>query len=294
MATTKQLYTYIALLLIVSWTIQILAIISTGSVNSDPARIWLAGTMLTPLVVTIYFLNRNKNLKQKLFWKPNSKIFITSFFAVFIPIIIAFAVLITIQNLNYGQSEWFSFSGSGVTIMGGPFLFGRGNQSWFVFSSNIFITGAVFAMLNAFIATGEEFAWRGLLQPLLTDRFGLFKGITILGFIWSMWHLPMLLNGYNYPDNPIVGSFILFPIRLIATSYFYAWLTLKSNSFIPASIAHGALNGIQTAIVENIKLNTSQIYENVITILMTVIIGLLFLGLTYRSTRKDLTANTGT
>jgi len=286
MATKKQLYTYIALLLIVSWTIQILAIISTGSINSDAARIWLGGTMLTPLVVTIYFLNRNKNLKQKLFWKPNSKIFITSFFAVFIPIIIAFAVLITIQKLNYGQSEWFSFSNSGVNIMGGPFLFGRGNQSWLLFASNIFITGAAFAILNAFVATGEEFAWRGLLQPLLTDRFGLFKGIAILGFIWSMWHLPALLNGYNYPDNPIVGSFVLFPIRLIATSYFYAWLTLKSKSFLPASIAHGALNGIQTAIVSNIKMNTSQIYENVTTILMTVIIGLLFLALTYRIEKK--------
>jgi uncharacterized protein len=292
MATNKQLYTYIALLLIVSWTIQILAIISTGSINSDAARIWLGGTMLTPLVVTIYFLNRNKNLKQKLFWKPNSNIFITSFFAVFIPIMIAFAVLLTIQKLNYGQSEWFIFSNSGVNITGGPFFFGTGNQSWVLFASNIFITGAAFAVLNAFVATGEEFAWRGLLQPLLTERLGFFKATTILGFIWSIWHLPALLNGYNYPDNPIIGSFVLFPIRLIATSYFYAWLTLKSKSFIPASIAHGALNGIQTAIVSNIKMNTSQIYENVITILMTVVIGLLFLALTYRAEKNNLAVNT--
>lgn len=287
MATKKQLYTYIALLLIVSWAIQILAIINIEDVYSDSARMWLAGTMMTPLLVTIYFLNRNKELKQKLLWKFNSKIFITSFFAVFIPIIIAFAVLIIIQKLNYGQSEWFGFSNSGINIKGGPFLFGIGNQSWPVFAANIFITGAAYAILNAVFATGEEFAWRGLLQPLLTDRFGLFKGITILGFIWSFWHLPILLQGYNYPDNPIVGSFVFFPIRLIATSYFYAWLTLKSKSFVPASIAHGALNGIQTAIVENIKMNTSQIYENLITILMTVIVGFLFLALIYKSEKIE-------
>jgi membrane protease YdiL (CAAX protease family) len=171
---------------------------------------------------------------------------------------------------------------SGVNIKGGPFFLGKGNQSWLVFVSNIFITGAAFALLNALVATGEEFAWRGLLQPLLTDKFGLVKGVTILGFIWSMWHLPALFNGYNYPDNPIIGSFILFPIRLIAISYFYAWLTLKCKSFIPASIAHGAGNGIQEAIVSNIKMDSSQIYENVITIVVTVVIGLVFLTLTYR------------
>lgn len=282
MATKKQIYYYIALLLIVSWTIQILTILITGDINSDAASIWLVGAMLSPFVVTIFFLNRNKSLKQKLLWKPNSKLFITSFFAVLIPIIIAFAVLIVIQKLNYGQSQWFSFSNSSVNISGGPFFLGKGNQSWLVFVSNIFITGTAFALLNALVATGEEFAWRGLLQPLLTDQFGLFKGITILGFIWAMWHLPALLNGYNYPDNPIIGSFLLFPLRLIATSYFYAWLTLKSKSFIPASIAHGALNGIQTAIVSNINMNTSQIYENVITIIMTVVTGLIFFALTYR------------
>lgn len=94
-----------------------------------------------------------------------------------------------------------------------------------------------------------------------------------------MWHLPALLNGYNYPENPFLGSFVLFPIMLIATSYFYFWITQKSNSFIPASIAHGALNGIQTGIVSNIKLTVSPIYENMITLLFTIIIGLVFLFL---------------
>lgn len=288
MEIKKQIYIYIAFLFVVSWTIQILAITITGDINSEAARIWLAGTMLSPLVVTVFFLKRNKYFKEKLLWKPNSKIFTTSFFAVLIPIIIAFAVLTIIQKLNYGQSEWFSFSNSSVNITGGPFFLGKGNQSWLVFASNIFITGAAFALLNALIATGEEFAWRGLLQPLLTDQFGLFKGITILGFIWSMWHLPALLNGYNYPDNPVIGAFVLFPLRLIAISYFYAWLTLKSRSFIPAAIAHGAGNGIQEAIVSNIKMNTSQIYENGITIVITVIFGLIFLALTYRIAKTDL------
>jgi membrane protease YdiL (CAAX protease family) len=87
--------------------------------------------------------------------------------------------------MGYGRSEWFLFSDSGVTITNGPYLFGLGYQSWFLFCSNIFVTGAFFALLNSFFAIGEEFAWRGLLQPLLTEKYGLFKGVTLLGIIWS-------------------------------------------------------------------------------------------------------------
>lgn len=286
MATTKQIYTYVASLLIVSWTVQLPAIFFTEGVYSDDARIWLALTMVSPAMVTLFFLKKNKDLRGQLLWKPNSQIFITSFLAVLIPILFAFSVLVAVQTFGYGQSEWFSFSDSGVNIKGGPFFLGKGDQSWLVFFSNVFITGAAFALLNAFIASGEEVAWRGLLQPLLIDKLGFLKGICLLGFIWSMFHLPILLNGYNYPENPILGSFILFPIRLIAASFFYAWLTLKSKSFIPAAIAHGAGNGIQQAIVSNIHMNTSQIYESVLTLIVTVVFGLFFLVLTYRKDKK--------
>lgn len=282
MATTNQIYTYVVSLLIVSWIAQLPAIFFTEGVYSEDARIWLALTMVSPAMVTFFFLKMNKDLRGQLLWKPNSQIFITSFLAVLIPILLAFSVLIAVQTFGYGQSEWFSFSDSGVNIKGGPFFLGKGDQSWLVFFSNVFITGAAFALLNACIASGEEVAWRGLVQPLLIDKLGFLKGICLLGFIWSMFHLPILLNGYNYPENHILGSFILFPIRLIAASYFYAWLTLKSKSFIPAAIAHGAGNGIQQAIVSNIHMNTSQIYESVLTIVVTVVIGLFFLLLTYR------------
>lgn len=282
MTIEKLIYKYIGLLVLVSWIIQITAIVITGNINSDEARIWLAGTMMTPMVVTIIFIAKNKYLKQRLLWRPNKQIFITSFFAVLIPILIAFGVLLILEKFGYGYSDWFSFSNAGIHISGGPFLLGKGNQSWLLFVINIFLTGAAFAIINAFFATGEEFAWRGLLQPLLTEHFGLVKGVAILGFVWSMWHLPALLSGYNYPEYPVLGSFILFPIRLLATSFFYVWLTQKCKSFIPAAIAHGALNGIQTGIISNIKMSAPPLSEYIVTIILTVIVGLIFLVLTLK------------
>ncbi len=284
----KSIYWYIAALFCVSWVIQIFAILVTGDVNKSSAPVWLVATMVSPFFVTLLFLHRNQEWKQKLLWKPNNSIFITSFLAVLVPIILGFTTLLIIQNLDLGKSLWFDFSTSKPNILAGPFILGKGNQSWLVFISNVFITGLLFALLNATVATGEEFAWRGLLQPLMTEKFGLIKGITLLGIVWSFWHLPVLINGYNYPESPLLGAFILFPIRSIATSYFYVWLTYKSKSFIPASIAHGALNGIQTAVVFNIEKTSHPLYENVITILLAVIVGIFFLSLTAKSMKSNV------
>ena len=283
MISKKQIWTYVGIMFFVSWTIQLLAIKITGGVNSEKMVFWLAGLMLTPLIVSFIFISRYKTFKEKLFWKPNINILITSFFAVLVPILIAFAVLFFVQYFGYGKSDWFSFSTTSVSVNGGPLFLGRGEQPWVIFVLNVFLTGAAFALLNSLFASGEEFAWRGMLQPLLTDKYGLIKGITILGILWAMWHLPILLAGYNYPETPILGALILFPIRLIAVSFFYAWLTIKSRSFIPAAIAHGALNGIQTGIISSIKMNSPQMFQDITTMTVEILLGVFFLLLIVRT-----------
>lgn len=283
MTSEKQIWAYVGILFFVSWTIQLLAIKITGGVENQEIVIWLASIMLTPLLVSLVFISRFKSFKEKLLWRPNINILITSFMAVLLPIIIAFAVLFFLQYFGYGKSDWFSFSTTSVSIHGGPFFLGKGEQTWVMFILNVFITGAAFALLNSFFATGEEIAWRGMLQTLLTDRYGLTKGITILGFLWAMWHLPILLAGYNYPETPVLGALILFPLRLIAVSFFYAWLTIKSGSFIPAAIAHGALNGIQTGIISSIKMNSPQMFQDITTMTVEILLGAFFLLLIVRT-----------
>lgn len=163
------------------------------------------------------------------------------------------------KNMNYGQSGWFVFSSNSVNISGGSFLLGLGQQTWIFFVSNILITAIAYSLLTGLVAIGEEFAWRGFLQGVLIEKFGTIKGIVILGFLWAMWHLPVQLAGYNYPENPILGSFIISPIMLMAVSLFYAWLTLKSKSYIPAAIAHGAFNTIEEGIISSINLEVEYL-----------------------------------
>ncbi|MBK9734421.1 MAG: hypothetical protein IPO92_05395 [Saprospiraceae bacterium] len=166
----------------VSWTLQILTIIITKDLNSFNAKLGLTATMVSPLLVTIGFIISNRSLRKKILWKPNKHFFSMSFLAILIPTITAFAVLLIMKYLHYGQSGWFGFSTVGVTISGGPFLLGLGQQTWLFFISNILITATAYSLLTGIIAVGEEFAWRGLLQGILIERFGKINGILILGF----------------------------------------------------------------------------------------------------------------
>jgi membrane protease YdiL (CAAX protease family) len=293
MTTNKQLLFYCGLIFFLSWTLQILAIITTGNINSESAEVWLIATMFIPLFVTIGFLVKSKSLRSKLLWRPNLKIFGTIIIAFLIPTVIAFLVLFVIEIMGYGQSGWFEFYADGASISGGPFLLGLGKQSWLMFTINILATAAAFSLMNGIPAAGEEFAWRGFLQGQLTQRCGNIKGIVILGFIWSMWHLPAQLAGYNFPDNPIFGSFIISPFELIAVSFFLGWLTLKSGSFIPAAIAHGAGNSIQEGVISNINIHVPRIYEDLIILLTTVVIGLVFLYLINKAPKFDSLSEEG-
>jgi membrane protease YdiL (CAAX protease family) len=108
------------------------------------------------------------------------------------------------------------------------------------------------------------------------------RGIILLGLLWSMWHLPGQLAGYNYPDHRILGSLILSPIELIGVSLFLGWLTLRTGSFWLAAIAHGAGNSIQEGVTANLKMNVTQLHEDLTTLGITVAVGLIFAWLLAR------------
>ena len=64
------------------------------------------------------------------------------------------------------------------------------------------------ATINAIAAFGEETGWRGFLLKNLRDmRF--FKAALIIGFIWGIWHAPLILMGHNYPQHPQIGVLMM-------------------------------------------------------------------------------------
>ena len=113
-------------------------------------------------------------------------------------------------------------------------------------SSMLIILTVVNLLLGPFInfipALGEEYGWRGFLQPELVKRFGLTPGLTLTGIIWGLWHSPIILQGYNYPQHPNLIGVGFFTLWTILVGYFLGWLRIKSKSCFPTALSHGAIN----------------------------------------------------
>ncbi|GAA4619526.1 CPBP family glutamic-type intramembrane protease [Saccharopolyspora hordei] len=97
-------------------------------------------------------------------------------------------------------------------------------------------------LVNSVLAFGEEWGWRGWLLPRLAER-GTGFALLVSGVVWGVWHAPLTLRGYNYPNlgpwaAPLfVGTCVLLGLLL-------GWLRLRSGSVWPAVVGHGAFNAV--------------------------------------------------
>jgi uncharacterized protein len=91
------------------------------------------------------------------------------------------------------------------------------------------------------VAWGEEFGWRGYLQPRLLPTRPVWSAIAT-GVIWAAWHYPViLLTGMNYPHARILGI-ALFTVFAILISVVLGWLQLRAGSSWAPSHAHSGLD----------------------------------------------------
>jgi membrane protease YdiL (CAAX protease family) len=98
------------------------------------------------------------------------------------------------------------------------------------------------ATLNAVAAFGEELGWRGLLQQALSPA-GFWKSSFLIGAIWGIWHAPLVIQGYNYPNHPLLGVAMMV-IWCMLLGPIFALIRIKSKSVVATSILHGTINGI--------------------------------------------------
>jgi len=288
MSDSRVVVVFCVIVFAASWVLQLGAIQTAGDLESSAAEPWLIGAMLTPALTILVIAGRHKPTRARLKWKFTRRMFGLLPVAVLVPTIIAFAVVAFVIRFGWGTSGWFTFSPSGVDISGGPWLLGRGLEGWPLFVANVFVTGVAYSLFNGIVAAGEELGWRGYLQGALSSRYGNVRAILLLGVLWSMWHLPGQLAGYNFPEHPVMGALILSPIELVGVSFFLGWLTIKSASFWPAAVAHGAGNSIQEGVVSNLTMNGSRLPEDLCTVAITVLVGLVFWALIGAARQKQV------
>ena len=94
--------------------------------------------------------------------------------------------------------------------------------------------------INALFAFGEEWGWRGFLLPKLLP-WGQWAALTLSGALWGLWHLPLVLLGYDYPLHPWLGVLLMVAFCTLM-GILFGWMRLATGSIWPTVIGHGALN----------------------------------------------------
>jgi uncharacterized protein len=95
--------------------------------------------------------------------------------------------------------------------------------------------------INAVAGFGEELGWRGFLLRRFREMHFM-QAALITGFVWGIWHAPLILMGHNYPQHPEWGL-LMMTAWCILLSPLFLYITLKARSVIAAAVMHGTLNG---------------------------------------------------
>jgi membrane protease YdiL (CAAX protease family) len=122
----------------------------------------------------------------------------------------------------------------------------EGIQLWAIVAVQVVQAMLISPPINGLATFGEEFGWRGYLQPKLMPLGGR-RAMAWMGLIWGVWHWPAILMGHNYgvdyPGVPWLGPLAMVWFTLVL-GIFVGWLTLKARSVWPAVIGHAAVNGM--------------------------------------------------
>jgi membrane protease YdiL (CAAX protease family) len=94
--------------------------------------------------------------------------------------------------------------------------------------------------VNALFAFGEEVGWRGFMHKALHGR-GFWSVSLWTGVAWGLWHAPVIVQGYNYPQHPLLGV-PLFAVFCVLLSPLHTLVRERGGSVWHAAVLHGTFN----------------------------------------------------
>jgi membrane protease YdiL (CAAX protease family) len=242
----KRVGLFIGIAFALSWLIVILFLAFSGKWGTRSAMIIATVFMFMPMTSAI--------LVQKFIYKePLKKPLGISFrlnrwwlVAWLLPPLIAFATIgisLLIPGISYSpEMTGFFERFEGIVP---PEQLQQMKEQMTAFPIHIFwiaLIQGLFAgiTINAVAGFGEELGWRGFLLREF-NYMGFWKSSAIIGLIWGIWHVPIILQGHNYPQHPVEGVFMMIIFCLLLSPLF-SYIKLKSKSVVAAAIIHGSLN----------------------------------------------------
>jgi uncharacterized protein len=239
----KKILTFTGITFLISWTAAGLFYISGLEWGNLVATAFAIVYMYFPLIGTVivqkfiykqpvmktYGVNKNKNKWLLVAWG--------------LPVLLTFATIgvsLLFPGVRYSSEMvgLMEFSGAITEDMMAEMPFSPVVMFWIVLLQGL-IAGPT---INALAAFGEELGWRGFLLKE-TASAGFWKSSIFIGFIWGVWHAPLILMGHNYPGYEVAGVFMM-TLWCILLSPMFSYVTIKANSVIAAAIMHGSLNAV--------------------------------------------------
>jgi uncharacterized protein len=109
-----------------------------------------------------------------------------------------------------------------------------------IFLTVQFVISFLFSSLT--VTLGEEIGWRGYMEAKLS-RLGLAPSLLLNGFIWGLFHLPVMIFTDIYHDG--VNLFVYIPMFMVTVTLagaFMTYLKTATGSIWPAIAAHSMHN----------------------------------------------------
>lgn len=181
-------------------------------------------------------------------WKGNGKNYLSAYFSFIILIYLGVIVYYLIFR------EQFTLTG-GIMSQSAPTV----ENPLIMQFIYLLAATAISPIINIIPTLGEELGWRGYLLYGLKNACGSVKAVLLTGIIWGFWHAPMIAMGHNYgmnyPGYPFTGI-LMMVIFCVSIGIVESYLTLRTDSVLPAAICHSAVNGL--AAIGLMFVNTSE------------------------------------
>lgn len=104
----------------------------------------------------------------------------------------------------------------------------------------VFQTFMLGPLLNAPFMLSEELGWRGYLWSRW-QGLGFWTQSLATGVVWGLWHGPIILMGYNFPDAPVLGVALMVVFCVLLAPLFQL-LRQRGGTIWHACLCHGAIN----------------------------------------------------
>jgi len=196
--------------------------------------LYVFGIMWCPALAAAATLKLNGRNLRELGWKwPQAKYASMSWFIPLLYVTIAYVVVWCSGLGGFPNQQFMEHLVPRMGLHASP-----------AFSTVVYLSlaGSFGLVQNLATALGEEIGWRGFLVPKLFKRVGFTGTALISGMVWACWHYPILIWGDYNAGTPTWYGLACFTALLVATSFIFAWIRLKSGSLWTGALLHASHN----------------------------------------------------